>query len=194
MRWAPRLNAAPATSTELRNNRTKVAAEDLLLAAEADDAAAIGLADGRSVDAQRRIIEIERERAANTRVLAGLDAAIVEAERREQRADLEKRLELQRRLSTRLGHNLQTRYNRAAETLVAILAEMDADANACAALNAEARDEGIVGITAAELTLRRDVETGSLGYESLARATVWSWSGGSGYPLWPRARQGGMGE
>ena len=194
MRWAPRLNAAPATSVELRNNRTMVEALDHLLAVEAADAAAIGLADGRSLDAQRRIIEIERERAANARVLAGLDATIVEAEHREQRADLEKRLELQRRSSTRLRRDLQARYNRAAEALVAILAEMDADADACAALNAEARDEGIVGITAAELALRRDAKTGSFGYQSLARATVWSWNGGSGYPLWPRARQGGMGE
>lgn len=96
-RWAPRLNARPATVAELRANIAATEAELATLDREAGEAAAVAPDDDRYEAAQADLAELRRQGDVKARRLAALRATLAEreaeaakAEREAQRAALER--------------------------------------------------------------------------------------------------------
>lgn len=186
--WTPRKNAKPATAAALSVQIAAATAD--LTACESEHAeiehhlATLAASDpARAAEASARLAVLSVDIPTKRRTLALLEDARIAAEAREQRGALEARLDAQRRASSKLARDLEARYVSASETLRSILREMEADADACDRLNDEARAAGLGGVEAAEFGLRKNCKTGHVGFETLTAMRVFSWSGGSGFPL-----------
>lgn len=155
-----RKNAAPATVADITRAITEYeqrAADRSIKRGELEQLAEENLLEPA---AQAKIHSdlgaLEMTERFEREALARLAVALEETKARETRADAEQRKAAQIRASTKLANSLERRWNAVTGPLVALLQELEQDADACRRLNADLSEMGITGVDSAEVTARRE--------------------------------------
>jgi len=183
-----RKNGKPATAADLTASRRNSVAELEKLTRERleiEERLPQTLLDDPAAAAadMARLGQIEIERPPLEKALALIDAAIVDAEKREDLADIQARRDTQDRASERLAKGLKRRYDAALAEFIAVLTDINDDARACAQIGREASEAGLTGLWNAEYRARKDEPIASAGgFSSVTNVELLAWDGSRAWP------------